>query len=113
VWDNDLVNLSFGRAVTNRTGLPPAALDKLAQAAQQVPATAQGGAALDWAKESNALARSVAYNFDGFACFEPVSDIVVLDQTYIQTAKTLIPKQIASAGARLARLLNAALGSGQ
>lgn len=110
VWDNDLVNLAFGRPVSNRTGLSASVLTRLASAAAKLPPTSLNGSALDWAKQSNQLARKVAYKFDEFACYEPVNDTVTLSAAYIGKAKQLIPNQIELAGARLANLLNSVLG---
>lgn len=112
VWDNDLVNLSLGLRVTERAGPTNAMIDRLAQEARAIPPSRLSGSALDWAMESNALARKVAYNFGGFACHQPVNGIVVLDRSYIETATQLIPKQLELAGARLAALLNANLSKG-
>jgi hypothetical protein len=110
VWDSEFVNLSTGLAISNRSGVSPAKLDRLAQAAQGVAPARLTTSPLDWALESNALARSTAYGFDGFACFEPLNDTVVLDAGYQQAATTLVPSQLELAGARLARLLDQVLG---
>ncbi|MBS0373804.1 MAG: S1/P1 nuclease [Proteobacteria bacterium] len=110
VWDSDFVNLSNGLALSNRSGVSPAKLDRLAQQAQGVAAARLTKSPLDWALESNALARSTAYNFEGFACFEPLNDTVVLDAGYQQDARALVPMQLALAGARLAHLLDQVLG---
>jgi len=57
-----------------------------------------------WAQESEALAKSVAYNFSGFACGQ-VTD-VTLDPAYDEQAVEVVRSQIAKAGKRLARILN-------
>jgi len=109
VWDNDLVNLSLGLGVTNRAGPNDAMLEELAARARAIPANRLAGTPLDWARESNALARNVVYHFSGFVCNQPTTGIVVLDRTYIETATRLIPGQLELAGARLAALLNTSL----
>jgi len=110
VWDNDLVNLSLGLRVADRAGPTDALLDRLTQEARAIAPSRLGGSALDWAIESNSLARKVAYNFRDFTCEQPVNGIVVLDRSYVERATRLIPGQLELAGARLAALLNANLG---
>ncbi len=113
VWDNDLVNLSLGLRVTNRAGPTDAALDYLAREARTIPPSRLAGTPLQWALESNALARKVAYQYRGFVCNQPSEGIVVLDKTYIDTATQLIPGRLELAGARLAALLNASFPGGE
>jgi len=113
VWDSDLVNLSLGLRVTNRAGPRDAMLDELARGARAIPAERLGGTPLDWAIESNALARKFAYHFDAFVCNRPVEGIVVLDKAYVAAATQLIPRQLELAGARLASLLNASFAERQ
>lgn len=110
VWDSEFVNLSNGLALSDRSGVSPAKLDRLAQQAQGVAAAQLTKSPLDWALESNALARSTAYNFAEFACFEPLNDTIVLDAGYQRDAKALVPAQLELAGARLAHLLDQVLG---
>jgi len=106
VWDNDLVNLALGLRVTDRAGPSDEMLDRLASQARAIATDRLGGTPLDWAMESNALARKVAYHFAGFTCGQPSNGIVVLDTKYIETATQLIPGQLELAGARLAAVLN-------
>lgn len=111
VWDTDLVNLAFARAASSSKALPPEAITQLTQQARRVAAAKLDSPVQDWVAESNELARKTVYQFEGFQCFEPVEDTVILDQAYITKAKKLLPRQMALAGARLAHLLNTALGS--
>ena len=108
VWDSDFVALAFN--LGSAQSLPPTAVAKLVKRARAVPDNRTGGLASEWVPESNALARSAAYAFDGFACFEPTEGIVVLDAHYTKKATNLIQTQLALAGARLARLLNSTIG---
>jgi len=62
-----------------------------------------------WARESNNLARNVAYHYPGFACNSVPSDIVVLDGAYLEDAELVVRERLLLAGARLAAVLNAAL----
>jgi len=62
-----------------------------------------------WARESNNLARNVAYHYPGFACNSVPSEILVLDGTYLEDAVLVVRERLLLAGARLAAVLNAAL----
>lgn len=69
----------------------------------------QSGRIRDWAAESAALAKAHAYRLDGFACNWDDKPTVSVDAEYVKSATTLIPEQLAKAGARIAWLLNSAL----
>ena len=77
--------------------------------ARKLLAAKAAGAPVDWTLESNALAMKNADDLEEFACFERTDSFP--DETYIRTAKRLIPGQIELGGRRLADLLNAVLGS--
>lgn len=106
VWDNDLVNLTFGQSVSNRKPLPPGQLQQLVSKARSIPDDALGSNVEDWVADSNRLARTAAYHFPDFRCYEPLDEIVVLSPAYQSDAKDTIRDQLAVAGARLAKLLN-------
>ena len=69
------------------------------------------GTPADWALESSALARTVAYDFSGEskAPDEHGQPTLKLDAVYDQRALPVVREQLARAGVRLAKLLNAAL----
>jgi len=108
VWDTDFVAQAFH--LGSSQVVPPAEVKKLVVRAKGLQDSATGGSPDAWVAESNALARTVAYDFDEFTCFEPINDIVVLNAAYVKRATQLVPKQIALGGARLARLINETLG---
>ena len=62
-----------------------------------------------WARESNNLARNVAYRYPGFACNRVPPGIVVLDDAYLADAELVVRERLLLAGARLATLLNQTL----
>lgn len=109
VWDNDLVNLTFGRPVSNRKSLSDLDIGKLTRQAQAIPASKLVPDFVGWVTESNGLARTTAYHFSGFACYEPAEGIVVLSPAYQSNAEAVIHSQLTLAGARLAALLNSLL----
>jgi hypothetical protein len=55
------------------------------------------------------LARSVAYDYPGFACRSIPNSIVVLDGPYQEQAAGIVRERLLLAGARLALVLEAAL----
>ena len=105
-WDNDFVKLALH--ARNRQQ-PPADIDQLAVAAQQLLVQAGEGSPDDWAFQSNHLARNVAYAYAGFACDRVPPGIVVLDAAYQQDAEDIVHERLLLAGARLAALLNRTL----
>lgn len=111
VWDTELVSLSFGQTASDHTFLLPSTLDALAATASQIPPSQTAGTPLVWAKESNRLARTIAYKLPGFKCGEPDDSVVPLSKAYVNKAEQLIPKRIELGGVRLARLLNELFGA--
>ena len=105
-WDNDLVRLALH--ARNRQQ-PPANIDALAAEARQLAAEVGQGSPDSWARESNNLARNVAYRYVGFACNSVPPGIVVLDAAYQQQAEVVVRERLLLAGARLAALLNQTL----
>lgn len=110
VWDTELVALAL--KVPQKTKAASAAvITQLANKAKALPDSKTSVVPMDWVMETNALARDVAYAVDGFACFEPDDTLTVLDAQYIKNAKKVVHDQLIKAGARLAKLINGALGS--
>jgi hypothetical protein len=107
VWDNELVQLTLGTRGHQR---PPPNLAELAQAAQGLLRSKGQATPEVWAEESNTLARTVAYHFPGFHCDARPAQIVVLDLEYQRAAEQVIHERLLLAGARLAGVLNQALG---
>ena len=105
-WDNDLVQLALH--ARNRQQ-PPRDIDALAAEARDLERQVGEGTPDSWARESNNLARNVAYHYAGFACNSVPSDIVVLDGAYLEDAELVVRERLLLAGARLAAVLNAAL----
>jgi len=135
-WDNELVAGEFG--VPSNRNPPFALVTQLAREARALPEEQMSTDPDDWARESNQLARSVAYAYPGFACgLDAVgapgaaagagtadtgsgagtasgsaadAPIIVLSQSYQRRAEAVIRQRIVLGGARLAELLNAVLG---
>ena len=106
VWDGELVRLALH---THGHQEPPPDIDALALEARSLAATAGQGSLASWARESNSLARNVAYLYPGFACERVPPDIVVLDPAYQREAESLVRERLLLAGGRLATLLNGLL----
>ncbi|MGP8033073.1 MAG: S1/P1 nuclease [Steroidobacteraceae bacterium] len=102
-WDGELVRLAL--ELRNRQR-PPPDIDALAHEARALTATAGQGTPASWARESNHLARNVAYAYPGFACGRVPDGIVVLDRGYQREAEGIIRERLLLAGGRLANLLN-------
>jgi nuclease S1 len=105
-WDNDLVQLAL-QARNHQQ--PPRDIDALAAEAANLEREVGQGTPDSWARESNNLARNVAYHYPGFACNSFPSGIVVLDAAYLDAAELVVRERLLLAGARLANVLNAAL----
>jgi hypothetical protein len=105
-WDNDLVQLALH--ARNRQQ-PPPDIEALAAEARDLEQQVGQGTPDSWARESNNLARNVAYHYPGFACNSVPSQIVVLDGTYLEDAVLVVRERLLLAGTRLAAVLNAAL----
>jgi len=109
-WDNDLVQLVLHARDHQR---PPPEIDPLASEAAHLEREVGQGTPDSWARESNNLARNVAYHYPGFACNSVPSGIVVLDAEYLDDAELVVRERLLLAGARLATLLNSALARAQ
>lgn len=105
-WDNDLVQLALH--ARNRQQ-PPRDIDALADEAANLEREVGQGTPDSWARESNNLARNVAYHYPGFACNSLPAGIVVLDAAYLDDAGVVVRERLLLAGARLANLLNRTL----
>jgi hypothetical protein len=105
-WDNDLVQLVLH--ARNRQQ-PPPDIDALAAEASNLAQQVGQGSPDSWARESNNLARNVAYHYAGFACNSLPAGVVVLDAAYLDDAELVVRERLLLAGARLAALLNRAL----
>jgi hypothetical protein len=106
VWDNDLVKLALH--APNRQQ-PPPNIDALAGEARRLVGQAGQGSPDSWARESNNLARNVAYHYPGFTCDAVPGNMVVLDAAYQEEAEALVRERLLLAGGRLAALLNQTL----
>ena len=69
------------------------------------------GSTAAWAQQSAALAKAVAYDFSGLKQVDDTQggQAPYLDTSYEVRALTVVREQLAKAGVRLAKLLNAAL----
>ena len=105
-WDNDLVQLVLH--ARNRQQ-PPPDTDALAAEASSLARQVGQGSPDSWARESNNLARNVAYHYAGFACNSRPAGVVVLDAAYLDDAELVVRERLLLAGARLAALLNRTL----
>ncbi|MBV8497244.1 MAG: S1/P1 nuclease, partial [Gammaproteobacteria bacterium] len=75
-WDTEFVRLALGTRGRQR---PPSDVAALAAEARGLAADAGQGDPVSWARESNNLARNVAYAFAGFSCGSVPAGIVLLD----------------------------------
>ncbi|MGN6453582.1 MAG: S1/P1 nuclease [Steroidobacteraceae bacterium] len=105
-WDNDLVQLALHE---RRKQQPPRDIEALATEAANLEREVGRGTPDSWARESNNLARNVAYRYTGFACNRVPPGIVVLDGAYLADAELVVRERLLLAGARLATLLNQTL----
>jgi hypothetical protein len=105
-WDNDLVLLALH--ARNRQQ-PPRDIDALAAEAANLEREVGQGTPDSWARESNNLARNVAYHYPGFACNSRPSGLVMLDAAYLDQAGVVVRERLLLAGARLAAVFNQAL----
>jgi hypothetical protein len=110
VWDNELVQLALHARNRQR---PPADIEALAAEAINLGREVGQGTPESWARESNNLARNVAYRYPGFACNRVPPGIVVLDAAYLDDAELVVRERLLLAGARLATLLNSILANAQ
>jgi hypothetical protein len=88
---------------------PPADIGVFAAEARRMAAAVGQGTPDSWARESNNLARNLAYRYPGFACGRVPPGIVVLDGDYQDSAELVVRERLLLAGARLASVLNQAL----
>jgi hypothetical protein len=109
-WDNDLVQLALHARSRQR---PPPDIEALAAQAANLGREVGQGTPNSWARESNNLARNVAYRYPGFACNRVPPGIVVLDSAYLDDAELVVRERLLLAGARLATLLNSTLANAQ
>lgn len=106
-WDTPLVKIALG---TGRRANTPRNIDALAAEANSLLGTEQLGTPRSWAAESNEFARTVVYDFDGFVCRHSPQGVIRLDAAYQAKAAGVIRKRLLLGGARLAGVLNQALG---
>jgi hypothetical protein len=109
-WDGELVQLALH--ARNRQQ-PPREIDALAAEARNLEHEVGQGTPDSWARESNNLARNVAYHYPGFACNTLPAGTVVLDTTYLADAELVVRERLLLAGARLAKVVNEALAPTQ
>jgi S1/P1 Nuclease len=105
-WDNDLVQLAVHARNHQQ---PPREVDRVAAEAHNLEREVGQGSPDSWARESNNLARNVAYHYPGFACNRLPAGVVVLDATYLEDAELVVRERLLLAGARLANVINEAL----
>jgi len=101
VWDNDLLDSAHRDQDTYLAALTPApgAVAKL-----------QEGELRDWVNEAHRLAQDPAYARLPPLPSEPFQTLQ-LDVAYVQACRPVAESQLQKAGMRLARILNAALGT--
>jgi len=101
-WDVDLVDRLGSDAEAIARGLLERFKGKEAEWA--------GGTLTDWARESNALAKSTAYAIPKTTVADEAGkQAVPLDERYAETSGAVAAEQLTKAGLRLARLLGKAL----
>jgi hypothetical protein len=106
-WDTDFVMLALA---SPGGGVPPE-IDALARQASRIGRRTGQGDPPAWARESNQLARAVVYKYPAFACLVTPTKAVTLDEDYQVRAARVVRERLLLGGARLAELLNTALGS--
>ena len=107
VWDRQFVLLAFNAGFNDEV---PADIEVLAAQGKALLASKGLGTPASWALESNTLAREVAYNYNGFACERASRRRIALDAQYQRAAASVVRERVLLGGARLAELLNRALG---
>jgi hypothetical protein len=110
VWDTEFVRLAL--ALDTATQVPPE-IDALSRQASSLAKREGQKDPEAWALESNRLARTVAYDYPEFACGVVPNKIVVLSEDYQDHASAIVRERLLLGGARLAHLLNTALGEPQ
>jgi len=105
-WDNELVQLTLHSRSRQQ---PPRDIESLAAEARDLERGVGQGSPDSWARESNNLARNVAYHYPGFVCNGLPQGIVVLDAGYRDDALLVVRERLLLAGARLANLVNSTL----
>jgi len=109
-WDTRLVTLALH---PSRGTIPARSMKRLMQEAQAEDPAMLSKSPNQWAAESNELARSFALNIEGIDCnLEHARrfPVVTLSDDYVAAAKKIVEQRLALAGARLAFVLNQALG---
>jgi hypothetical protein len=73
----------------------------------------QTGTVQTWMEESHQLAKTVAYGkIPGLTCYAELTRTrIPLDQSYADSATTVVEEQLAKAGYRLAHVLNRSFGN--
>jgi hypothetical protein len=101
-WDIDLVD----RLGNDPNAIARALLERLKGKADEW----SRGTLMDWARESNTLARSVAYDIGTATVTDDAGrQAIPLDDRYATTAGDVAAEQLTRAGLRLARILGEAL----
>lgn len=104
IWDTDLIAHKFGDeseiAVAKRL---------VATYGDSITGW-QKGKVSTWVNESHRIAEDVAYSLPDFACDTQFPGRVTISQAYVDKADATIEEQLAKAGARIAYILNRALG---
>ena len=111
-WDSHLVNLALH---PEDGDVPDAAVARLLRRARATSAERITATPAQWAAESNRIARDFALNIDGVDCAQRSAldtgdePRVTLSRAYVAQGRQIVEERLALAGARLARLINAAL----
>jgi len=111
-WDSHLVNLALHPDEGN---IPDAALARLMRQARAFGPERIAAPPQNWGKESNRIARDSALAIDGVDCSRAdalaagEASRVTLSRAYVAQGRRTVEEQLALAGARLARVINAAL----
>lgn len=109
-WDNRLVILALH---PSRGVIPQRSMQRLLEVARAQDATRVAAGPLQWAGESNRIAREFALQLEGISCnLDGAREfpMVALSDAYVARGKKIVEERLALAGARLAYVLNRALG---
>lgn len=117
VWDSDLVNMTLWQGPTTTAAgvtMVRGNAQRLVRRFRPRFAAWRTGSVENWFEESRALSRQYVYApLPGFRCDLPTqakgAAPLALPAAYVETARSLVPGQLARAGVRIAHVLNTTL----
>lgn len=107
LWDGYWVKKALRTSKLKEADYGDALVTRFASRANEWTA----GDVQSWIKESNGLAQTIVYGkLPAFTCGKPYNEKLTLSADYLSAGDELIPQQLFKGGARLAGVINSALG---